>query len=136
MSTAAAPTTSSDGLLVFSNFYDTRLYRGRRRWPPIAITPEGGLRYADMVFDLARGRLIAVREDHTSDGEAVNTVVALDLAGTRTAARCSPPEPTSTANPRFSPDGKRAGLAAMESPEHAVGRLRAVGRPRSATGGR
>ena len=39
------------------------------------------MRYADAVLDAARGRLIAVREDHSARrGEAVNTLVAIDLA--------------------------------------------------------
>ena len=37
------------------------------------------MRYADMVYDRQRDRLLAVREDHTGEGEAVNTLVAIPL---------------------------------------------------------
>jgi hypothetical protein len=47
---------------------------------PEAITPEAKLRYADGRIDAARGRWIGVREDHSGSGEAVNTIVAIDLA--------------------------------------------------------
>src|SRR4051812_13976534 len=71
--------TVRDGVLIFANFYDTRLYRSDGNEPPRAMTPAGPLRYADMVFDPDRNRLIAVREDHGGEGEAVNTIVGLDL---------------------------------------------------------
>ncbi len=39
------------------------------------------LRYADGVIDRRRGRIICVREDHTRPGEAINTLVSVDLSG-------------------------------------------------------
>jgi acetyl esterase/lipase len=39
------------------------------------------LRYADGVIDQRRGRMICVREDHTRPGEAINTLVSVDLSG-------------------------------------------------------
>ena len=39
----------------------------------------GGWRYSDGVFDHRRRRWIGVREDHSSEGEPVNAVVAIDL---------------------------------------------------------
>lgn len=65
------------------------------------------MRYADLVWEHGRQRLIAIREDHTdSDIQAVNTIVAID------------PESGSTGTvlvegadfylyPRISPDGKK-----------------------------
>ncbi len=44
---------------------------------PEPLTPEGKLRYADGVVDARRGRIIAVQEDHSGSGEAVNTVAAI-----------------------------------------------------------
>lgn len=44
-----------------------------------AITPEGGFRYGGLV--LGDGFALAVREDHSGDGEPVNTLVRLDLEG-------------------------------------------------------
>ena len=66
--------------VVFSNFKDQRLYRQAPGAAPEAITPEAKLRYADGRIDAAGGRWIGVREDHSGSGEAVNTVVAVDLA--------------------------------------------------------
>lgn len=49
----------------------------------VPITPESGgrLRYADLVLDLPRRRVLAVREDHRGKGEAVTTLVAVPLDG-------------------------------------------------------
>ena len=59
------------GTVYFCNDADQRLYRQRPGAAPMPITPEPGrprgLRYADGVMDPARGRMIWVREDHTTD---------------------------------------------------------------------
>jgi AraC-like DNA-binding protein len=66
-------------------FEDQRLYRQRpdRSDPepltPEPVNPEHQLRYGDGVLDQARQRWIGVREDHTGEGEPVNTIVAIDL---------------------------------------------------------
>ena len=72
-------------MVIFSNFKDQRLYRQVAVGIPEALTPESGsdLRYADCIMDQSRDRLICVREDHrraSGAGEAVNTLVAIDLA--------------------------------------------------------
>ena len=68
------------------------------------ITPEADVRYADGCFDSTRNRIICVREDHTGEGEAVNSIVAVDANGEgepevlyQGSDFCS--------NPRISPDG-------------------------------
>ena len=115
----------SDGVVYFSNFADQRVYRQEPDGEPQAMTPEGSLRYADGVFDAARGRIICVREDHTGDGEPVNAIVAVDAAGTL------PQEVLYSgsdfcAAPRLSPDGNRLGVALLEPSQHAVGRHNAA----------
>jgi len=74
---------ATEGIVVFSNFADNRLYLltpGSDRAE--AITPEGGFRYADLKLDVVRRRIICVREDHSfPDAEPVNTVVQLALDG-------------------------------------------------------
>ena len=74
-----------DGVVVFANFDDRRLYRLDTAAPdgiPAALTPEGGFRYAAPELDLRRRRLVAIREDHTDPAaEPVNTLVSLDLDG-------------------------------------------------------
>ena len=63
----------------FSNYSDQRLYRQTLNAAPTPITPEGKFRYADAVVDSDRQRLICVREDHSEDGEAINTIVSINL---------------------------------------------------------
>ncbi|HET7339149.1 MAG TPA: S9 family peptidase [Candidatus Dormibacteraeota bacterium] len=91
----------------FTNYTDQRLYRQQDREVPRPITPEGDIRHADMVVDERRGRVIAVREDHTLGGhEPRNTIVAVDAHGER--------DPITLASgndfyssPKLSPDGNR-----------------------------
>jgi len=45
--------------------------------PPEPLTPEAKLRYADGILDAKRQRIIAVQEDHSGSGEAVNTIAAV-----------------------------------------------------------
>ena len=66
--------------LYFSNFSDQRLYVREQGQEPKAITPDVSMRYADMVVDETRQRLICVREDHTRTGaEAANALVSLNV---------------------------------------------------------
>ena len=44
---------------------------------PEPLTPEGELRYADGILDAGRKRIIAVQEDHSGSGEAVNSIAAV-----------------------------------------------------------
>jgi hypothetical protein len=45
--------------------------------PPEPLTPESKLRFADGILDAKRGRIIAVQEDHSGSGEAVNSIAAV-----------------------------------------------------------
>jgi dipeptidyl aminopeptidase/acylaminoacyl peptidase len=105
-----------DGVLVFANFADTRLYRVDGEGPPRPITPEGGFRYADIVFDSTRGRLIAIREDHTGGGEPVNTIVALDPEGDERGGMVLASGADFYATARLSPDGKRLAWLQWDHP--------------------
>src|ERR1700694_3308149 len=107
-----------DGLLVFSNFKDGRIYRQQTTGDmiPRAISPEGPFRYADFEIDQPRHRLICVREDHNVvAAEAVNTLVSVDLDGAR-----SPSILVSGhnfySNPRLSPDGMHLAWLAWNHP--------------------
>ncbi|TVU53483.1 MAG: S9 family peptidase [Arthrospira sp. PLM2.Bin9] len=78
--------TVSEGTVYFSNFADGRIYRQAiasvaqpTEILPEPITPEGNFRYADLLIDTRRGRLICVREDHSQSGEPVNTLISLNL---------------------------------------------------------
>ena len=96
-----------DGTVFFTNYADQRLYRQDGGAAPRAITPDADIRHADMFIDTPRGRVIAVREDHTTGArEPVNTIVAVDADGRR--------EPITIASgndfyssPKLSPEGSR-----------------------------
>ncbi len=70
-----------DDVVYFSNYPDDRLYRHLPGREPEPITAEGAMRYADLVLDVRRNRLICIREDHTSAGEAKHTIAAVHLDG-------------------------------------------------------
>ena len=64
--------------IYYSDFSDQRIYQLSPGGEPKPLTPEG-LRYMECIADEARQRLICVREDHRAEGEAVNTLVAVDM---------------------------------------------------------
>lgn len=75
-----------DGVVVYSEMSDGRLYRLTGAGEAVALTEAGALRWADVRVHPDRGLVLAVREDHRGvgedgRGEVVNTVVAVDLAG-------------------------------------------------------
>jgi dipeptidyl aminopeptidase/acylaminoacyl peptidase len=98
--------TVHDGVVIFSHFADNRLYRlDPAKSEPYPITPEADLRYADLVIDIVRNRLLCVREDHTvSDTEPINTLVAIPLDG-QGEQQVLVSGPDFVASPRLSPDG-------------------------------
>ena len=105
------------GTVVFSNRGDGRLYRlDPGVDDPVAITPEGPWRYADLRFDPVRRRFLAVREEHGGDGQPVAAIVAVPLDGDR------PPTvvvngPDFLAAPRPSPDGSRLAWLEWDHPD-------------------
>jgi len=67
--------------IYFSNFADQLVYRLKKGARPVPMSKPGH-RYADYVVDGKRGRLIAVREDHTTGAKlAVNTIAWLATDG-------------------------------------------------------
>lgn len=71
-----------DGVVVFTNFTDMRVYRldpGSDN--PVGLTPEGPQRFGGLVLDLGRNSVLAVREDHSDPADVVNVLVRLDLHG-------------------------------------------------------
>ena len=69
------------GTVFFSNYSDQRVYKVKTEdGNPIPITPEGlDIRFANGSVDELRNRIIYVREYHSQTGDAVNTLVALDM---------------------------------------------------------
>ena len=94
-----------EGVLFYVNFADQHLYLRRPDGTVTPISHIDTMRYADMVVDSTRNRLIAVREDHTVAGrEAVNTIVGLSIADGD--ERVLVEGDTFYSNPRVSPDGR------------------------------
>ena len=95
------------GLVFFTNYADQRLYRQESGGAPHSITPAADIRHADMAIDEARGRVVAVREDHSTGApEAVNSIVSIDEHGEGEAFTLASGNDF-YASPRLSPDGRR-----------------------------
>ncbi len=109
--------TVAGGTILFSHVRDDRLYRlDPGDDTPQPITPEGPFRYADLRFDGRRRRFLAVREDHSGEGEPTTAIVDVPLDGER------PPRvlyagPDFLAAPRLSPDGGRLAWLEWDHPD-------------------
>jgi dipeptidyl aminopeptidase/acylaminoacyl peptidase len=93
-----------NGTIVFSNFTDQRLYFQQPGSEPKPLTPEAPFRYADGQIDRRRNLFFCVREDHTEQGEATNTVVRVALDGTNPGTILISGNDFYS-SPRLSPDG-------------------------------
>ncbi len=115
------------GIVYFSNFSDGRLYRQARGGQAEPLTAPGAMRFADMVADHTRGRLITVVEDHTamadaphraSEGgripEPSNWLGAVDLSNGAVTPLTKGYDFYST--PRLSPDGRRLAWLSWRHP--------------------
>lgn len=71
--------TVAGGIVYFSNFMDQQLYRQEFGLEPVRVTSEEQMFYADGVVDDKRKLIFCVREDHSTKGEPVNTLVCLDM---------------------------------------------------------
>jgi dipeptidyl aminopeptidase/acylaminoacyl peptidase len=70
---------ASEGVVYFSNFADQRIWRVEPGKEPRVLTPDARYRFADLVHDRDRQRLICVCEDHRStEKEPANRIVAVD----------------------------------------------------------
>jgi dipeptidyl aminopeptidase/acylaminoacyl peptidase len=97
------------------------------------LTPADQRRYADLVRDPIRGRLVAVCEDHGVAGEPQNSIVEIDAAG-RVATLVAGND--FYASMRFDRDGQRLAWLAWDHPNMPwdanalwVARLDSAGRP-------
>lgn len=105
----------SRGAIYFSNFADQRLYSQVSPGMVEPLTPVGDLRFADMILDKRKDRLISVCEDHGKGGsEPTNTLVEVRL-------RDGVVEPLASgsdfySSPRLSPDGSRLAWLEWDHP--------------------
>jgi len=111
----------TDGMIYFSNFADNRLYRmDRYGHQPLPLTPEGPWRFADGVVDTTRHAWIGVREDHSAEGQPINTIVRIDFANTYGSPADSGAILASGhdfySSPRLSPDGRWLAFLAWDHP--------------------
>lgn len=109
---------AADGILLATNFADQRLYRLEPGRSPLAVTPESdkALRYADVAIDRRLGTAFAVREDHRGDGEAVNTIVRLDVGEVENEGVIVASGHDFFAAPRLSPDGTKLAFLSWDHP--------------------
>ena len=96
----------SNGTIIFSNFTDQRLYVQKPGLEPRPLTPAANMRYADGVIDRRRDLFFCVREDHNGHGEAVNTLVSIDVK-TESAGKILVSGNDFYSSPRLSPDGSQ-----------------------------
>ncbi len=104
-----------NGSIVFANFADQRLYVQRAGGEPIPLTAAGELRYADGVIHPNGNLLFCVREDHSAPGEAINTLVSIDL-DQENCQRVLVSGNDFYSSPRLSPDGSRLAWLAWNHP--------------------
>jgi dipeptidyl aminopeptidase/acylaminoacyl peptidase len=67
-----------NGVIYFSNHSDQILYQLTPGMAPTPLTT-AGYRYADCIMDSLHNQLICVQEDHSEEGEAINTLVSISL---------------------------------------------------------
>ncbi|WP_293122697.1 S9 family peptidase [Microcoleus sp. bin38.metabat.b11b12b14.051] len=92
--------------IYFSHFADGRIYCQTLDSQPETLTPAANCCYADMIVDPKGNRLICVREDRSGDGEAVNTIVSINLADGANIQILTQGN-NFYASPRLSPDGSQ-----------------------------
>jgi dipeptidyl aminopeptidase/acylaminoacyl peptidase len=71
------------GVVYFVDVNDRSIYSQKGTGAPVKITPDSKALFADFCVDHERGRLIAVREEKSSSGAVINSLVAVDLADGR-----------------------------------------------------
>jgi dienelactone hydrolase len=112
----------ADGVVYFANFQDQRVYRTGAGLQasgvaPEPVTPAGEFFYADFAIDRQRQQFICVREDHSRQGEPVNTLVRIPLTGEPSAGDIIAEGYDFYSTPRLSPDGTRLAWIAWRHPQ-------------------
>jgi len=103
-----------NGVVYFCNDADQQVYRQEPGRPPQQLTSAADLRFADIVVDEGRHRIICVAEDHSGSGEPTNTIVSVDV--TTGAVRNVVSGRDFYSSPRLSPDGRRLAWLSWDHP--------------------
>ena len=96
--------TIAGGAAYFVDFGTQAIHRVEPGSEPRRLTDEGPWRFAAMILDSGRKRLIAIREDHAGSGPPVNELVSIPLGGGE--ARVIASGHDFYTAPRLSPDGQ------------------------------
>jgi dipeptidyl aminopeptidase/acylaminoacyl peptidase len=105
----------SNGMVVFANFTDQRLYAQLHQSQPRLIALSEQMRFADIQIDYRRNRIFCVCEDHAGAGEAANTIARVNLAGESTKVAVVSGNDFYS-SPRLNPDGSRLAWLAWNHP--------------------
>jgi dipeptidyl aminopeptidase/acylaminoacyl peptidase len=108
--------TVDKGVVYFVNFEDQRIHVKDTRGAVRPITPEDDNRYADLIVDKKRSRIICIQEAHGGAAkEPKNTIVSVDLSG---AARPQVLVSGSDfySSPRMSPNGRQLAWLSWDHP--------------------
>ena len=107
--------TVDNNTIYFSNYKDGRIYQQTINRQPKPLTNKLYQRYADIVVDHWRDRLICVCEDHeTENSEAENSLITVNLATGKIAPLIIGEDFYSS--PRLSPDGKQLAWLSWNHP--------------------
>jgi len=99
----------------FSNYKDGRIYQQLVNKQPQPLTNKIKQRYADIIIDSARDRLICICEDHEqNDREAQNSIVTISLSTGKIDNLVSGNDFYSS--PTLSPDGKQIAWLSWNHP--------------------
>lgn len=109
------PWAAVGDLLLVAQFDDQRLRVVRAEGAESVLTP-AGCRYADFCPAPDGHTVLAVREDHRAGGEAVNSVVRLDLRQPSDEGRVLYGDSDFVAWPRLGPGGEQVALVAWDHP--------------------
>ncbi|MDQ2838581.1 MAG: prolyl oligopeptidase family serine peptidase [Actinomycetota bacterium] len=116
---------TGEGVVVFAEFTDQRLYRLDPGAEPVPISPAAenpsSLRYADPTLSKAGDEIWCIRESHDADGVITRDLCAVPLEGSAaenpTAIRSIVGGSNFLAHARVSPDGRRLAWIAWNHPQ-------------------